>query len=52
MKKRRLKKWVKVALGIIIIYAIGMIIIFGLSKRVEFFNNNQIKCGSNYCEGR
>lgn len=50
MKKRRLKKWVKVTLGIIITLVISLIIIYGWTKRVEFFNNNIQQCGNNYCE--
>ena len=50
MKKRRLKRWVKVAIGLIILYSIGLIIVYGWTKRVEFFNNNIEQCGSNYCE--
>lgn len=50
MRKRRLKKWVKVAIGIIILYSIGLIIAYGWTKRVEFFNHNIEQCGNNYCE--
>ena len=48
--KRKLKKWVKITLAIIIAYAIGLLIVFGWVKRVEFFNNNIEQCGTNYCE--
>ena len=50
MKKRRLKRWVKVAIATIIIITIWVLVIIGWSKRVEFFNNNIEQCGSNYCE--
>jgi cytochrome c-type biogenesis protein CcmE len=50
MKKRRLKKWVKVTLGIMITCIIWLLIIFALAKRVEFFDNNLQQCGNNYCE--
>lgn len=52
MKKRRLKKWIKNAIYIIIIYIICLLLIFSYVKRVEYFNNNIEKCGNNYCEGR
>lgn len=52
MKKRRLKSSVKVALGVILVFMVGLLLILGFAKRVEFFDNNIKECGSNYCEGR
>lgn len=52
MKKKRLKGWVKRAIGIIITTVIMLIMILVIIKRVEFFNNNIEKCGNNYCERR
>ena len=52
MKKRRLKRWVKTTIAIIIIYTIGMIIIFAWTNQVKKFDSNIEKCGTNYCEGR
>ena len=50
MKKRRLKRWVKTLIAIIIIYAIGLLFSFIWSSRVKTFDANMEKCGSNYCE--
>ena len=50
MKKRRLKKWVKTTIGIVITFIIMIILLCIISKRVEFFNNNIEKCGTNYCD--
>lgn len=49
MKKRRLKKWVKITIEIIIMILIAITITKILTTRVEFFNNNIEKCGNNYC---
>lgn len=40
MKKRRLKKWVKVALTIIIVYAIGIGCTLLLCERAEQINRS------------
>ena len=50
MKKKRLKRWVRVAINIILTILIALVIILIYSKRVEYFNNNIEKCGNNYCE--
>lgn len=50
MKKRRLKKWVKTTIAIVIIYAIGILVVLAWTKQVEWFNHNIEKCGSNYCD--
>ena len=49
MKKRRLKKWVKTTIAVIIAYTICILLAYTVVKKVEFFNNNIETCGSNYC---
>ena len=50
MKKRRLKKWVRVAIEVIIFFVVTISIALIWANRVEYFNNNIEKCGSNYCD--
>lgn len=41
MKKRKLKKWVKNLITMVIVYLIGVSFILILCERVEQINNNQ-----------
>ena len=50
MKKRRLKKWVKITIEIIIMILIAVIVTKIWTTRVEYFNSNIEKCGNNYCD--
>lgn len=50
MKKRRLKKWVKTTIAILIIYTIAILVTLAWTKQVEWFDHNIEKCGSNYCD--
>lgn len=50
MKKRKLKRWVKNTIALIIFYLICMLIVFAWTKQVEWFDHNIETCGSNYCD--
>ena len=50
MKKRKLKKWVKDALGMAIFIAILMVMLVSIIFRVQYFNRNIDLCGNNYCD--
>ena len=50
MKKRKLKKWIKTTIGVIIAYLICILLAYTVVKKVNYFDNNINQCGSNYCE--
>jgi hypothetical protein len=48
--KKRLKPWLNNLLTFLIIFIIGLIFLLIMANRVQYFNNNIEKCGSNYCD--
>lgn len=50
MKKKRLKQWVKDFITYLIVFIILLVFILIYVNRIEYFNHNIEKCGSNYCD--
>lgn len=50
MKKKRLKPIFRDLLGYLFLFILGIIFILIWVNRVEYFNKNIEKCGSNYCD--